>query len=59
MAVLTSTRDQIRVAAAARKVGGYKELVRLSNEWLAAGKGAVLTRNADGRWTYTKAKPMT
>lgn len=59
MAVLTSTRDQMRVAAAARKVGGYGELARLSREKIAAGKGGVLTKDANGRWTYLKAKPAT
>jgi hypothetical protein len=56
MAVLTSTKDQIRVAAAARKVGGYEELDRLARAKLAAGPSAVLTRE-DGRLTYVKAKP--
>ena len=55
MAVLTSTRTQNRVAAAARKVGGYGELVRLSRERFAAGDGAVLVRDADGRWAYRKS----
>ena len=59
MAVLTSTRTQNRVAAAARKVGGYEELVRLSRERYSAGEGAALIRTADGRWTYLKAKPAT
>lgn len=56
MAVLTSTQDQNRVAAAARKVGGYEELDRLSREKIAAGKDAKLTRTDDGRLTY---KPKT
>jgi len=55
MAILTTTKDQIRVAVAARKVGGYDELVRLDREKRAAGKGAVLTRK-DGKLTYAKAK---
>jgi hypothetical protein len=56
MAVLTSTKDQIRVAAAARKVGGYEELARLSREKIAVGRDAVLTREADGTLSY-KPKP--
>ncbi len=57
MAVLTSTQDQIRVAAAARKVGGYEELARLSREKISAGRDAVLTSADDGRLTYLRAKP--
>lgn len=58
MAVLTSTRDQIRVAAAARKVGGYEELVRLSQERQAAGPNAKLVVK-NGRYRYVKAEPQT
>lgn len=57
MAVLTTTKDQIRVAAAARKAGGYEELLRLAREKIARGRGAVLVRGEDGRLTYSSAKP--
>lgn len=57
MAVLTTTRDQNRVAAAARKVGGYENLVRLSKEAHAAGPGGVVRRDArTGQWAYKKPK---
>jgi hypothetical protein len=55
MAVLTTTREQNRVAAAARKVGGYENLVRLSKEAHAAGPGGVLRRDPrTGEWSYCK-----
>jgi hypothetical protein len=55
MAVLTSTRDQNRVAAAARKVGGYSALVRLSKQRHTVGAGAVLKRDPrTGEWSYCK-----
>lgn len=57
MAVLTTTKDQNRVAAAARKVGGYENLVRLTQERQAAGPGAVVRRDArTGEWGYRKPK---
>jgi hypothetical protein len=53
--VMTTTRNQNRVAAAARKVGGYDVLVRLSREWLSAPVGGVLVRDAKtGEWSYRK-----
>jgi len=52
MVVLTTTRDQIRVGAAAKRAGGYDELVRLDREKRRAGKGAVLKRRPDGRLYY-------
>lgn len=53
MTILTTTRDQIRVGAAAKRAGGYDELIRLDREKRAAGTGAVLTRR-DGKLTYAK-----
>lgn len=55
MVVLTTTRDQLRVGAAAKRVGGYDELIRLDREKRAAGKGAVLKRRPDGRLCYVPA----
>ncbi|GGL29427.1 hypothetical protein [Caulobacter rhizosphaerae] len=55
MAVLTTTRDQNRVAAAARKVGGYSVLIRLSKERLTAPIGSVPMRDPrTGQWSYRK-----
>lgn len=36
MSVVTTPREQRRIAEAARKVGGYDELARLSDEWRRA-----------------------
>ena len=58
MAILTTTRDQIRVGTAARRVGGYDELIRLDREKRAAGKIAVLKRRPDGRLCYVRAEPL-
>lgn len=38
MSVVTSPREQRRIAEAARKVGGYDELARLADEWRKAIK---------------------
>ena len=55
MAVLTSTRTQNRVAAAARKVGGYGALIRLSKQRLTAPAGSVPMRDPrTGEWSYRK-----
>lgn len=56
MPILTTTRDQVRVGAAARRVGGYDELIRLDRERTAAGPGAVLKR-INGRLCYVAAEP--
>lgn len=51
--ILTTTRDQNRVAAAARKVGGYQALVRLARERLSAPAGSVPVRDKrTGQWRY-------
>lgn len=55
MAVLTTTRNQNRVAAAARKVGAYSVLIRLSKERLTAPTGSVPMRDPrTGQWSYRK-----
>jgi hypothetical protein len=52
---MTTTRDQNRVAAAARKVGGYDILLRLARERLSAPAGSVPVRDRQtGEWTYQK-----
>ncbi|PZR32921.1 MAG: hypothetical protein DI526_14990 [Caulobacter segnis] len=55
MAILTTTRDQIRVGAAAKRAGGYEELIRLDREKRAAGPGAILKREPGGRLRYVRA----
>jgi hypothetical protein len=56
MAVVTSISEQQRVADAARKVGGYEQLVRLAREKQAAGANAKLVKDNDtGQWTYKAA----
>ncbi|ALL13154.1 hypothetical protein [Caulobacter henricii] len=54
MVILTTTRDQVRVGLAARRAGGYSELIRLDREKRRAGPGAVLKRT-NGRLYYERA----
>jgi len=57
MGVVISLAEQRRVADAARRVGGYDQLVRLAKEKRAAQPGAKLVRNAaTGQWTYKSPK---
>ena len=50
MSTITTRRDQRDTAAAARRVGGYQELVRLANE-RRHSEGSTVTRDATtGRW---------
>ncbi|AAK22592.1 hypothetical protein EIB18_03255 [Caulobacter vibrioides] len=56
MVILTTTRDQVRVGLAARRAGGYSELIRLDREKRRAGPGAVLKRK-NGRLYYERANP--
>jgi hypothetical protein len=51
MVVLTATRTQNRVAAAARKVGGYGALIRLSKQRLTAPQGSCQNSRAKLRST--------
>ena len=55
MVILTTTRDQIRVGLAARRAGGYSELIRLDREKRRAGPGAVLKRK-NGRLYYERVE---
>lgn len=52
MGIVTSLAEQRRVSDAARRVGGYEQLVRLATEKRAAGPGATLVKRADGQWIY-------
>ena len=47
MATITTRLNQRRTASAARRVGGYSELVRLTAERLRRGRDGVITRNAN------------
>ena len=50
MATITTRDEQQSTASAARKVGGYAELVRLSSE-LQRGEGRTVVRDDDGHWS--------
>lgn len=54
MTSYTTTKQQARAGAAARKVGGYHNLVKLSLEKEAAGPGAKIVRRSDGQFIVTK-----
>ena len=52
MTTITTRKDQADTASAARKVGGYAELVRLSDERRKEGAASTLSRNSDtGTWS--------
>ncbi|MBB3473484.1 hypothetical protein [Sphingomonas sp. BK345] len=50
MSTITTRRDQRDTAAAARRVGGYQELVRLANERRHSAGGTVARDATTGRW---------
>lgn len=50
MTTITTRRDQRNTAAAARRVGGYGELVRLANERRRV-EGTVTRDAQTGRWS--------
>ena len=52
MTTITTRREQSDTASAARKVGGYSELVRLAAESRRLGKGSVPKRDGKtGKWS--------
>ena len=55
MAKITSSREQRDTAAAARKVGGYSELVRLAAERRRHGKSSSVTRDTKTGEYHVKA----
>ena len=56
MTTITTRRDQRDTAAAARRVGGYDELVRLANERRRVD--GTVTRDAHtGRWSVRGRSP--
>jgi hypothetical protein len=48
--IVTTKQEQQAVASAARKVGGYAELVRLSQELEQAGGKGKVVRDPNGKW---------
>lgn len=50
--IITTTAQQVKAARAARKAGGYSELIRLEAERRAAGGQGRVVRNADGGFSY-------
>ncbi|GHC96946.1 hypothetical protein GCM10019060_27290 [Novosphingobium pokkalii] len=52
MTTITTRHDQRHAAAAAKRVGGYSELIRLSRERARSGSATVVARNpVTGRWS--------
>jgi hypothetical protein len=52
MTTITTRREQSDTASAARKVGGYSELVRLAAERRKLGEGSVPKRDGKtGKWS--------
>ena len=57
MTTITTRKDQTETASAARKVGGYAELIRLASERRKEGRSSTLSRNSDtGKWFVTSSK---
>jgi len=57
MATIMTIGEQRRAGEAARKVGGYSELIRLETERRKAkGQGHVVRDNASGRYTFSPFK---
>lgn len=56
MASIMTIQEQRRAGAAARKVGGYSEIIRLESERRkAGGNGHVVRDTKSGRYTYERA----
>jgi hypothetical protein len=55
MAKITSSREQRDTASAARKVGGYSELVRLAAEQRKHGKSSSVSRDSETGQYHVKA----
>jgi hypothetical protein len=56
MGNITTLKEQRETSAAARKVGGYAELVRLANERRLAGNRGKLVQR-EGRWSVVEVEP--
>ena len=57
MGAITTPAQQSSTAAAARRVGGYAELVRLAKEQSAAGGHGRLVQDTSGRWSFRPEPP--
>lgn len=56
MTAITTTAQQVKAARAARKAGGYSELIRLEAERRAAGgQGKVVRDATTGRFRFQAA----
>ena len=55
MTAITTTAQQVKAARAARKAGGYGELIRLEAERRAAGGQGQVVRDATGRFSFQPA----
>jgi len=56
MTTITTRKEQSATASAARKVGGYSELVRLAAEHKEKGAGSTVKRNAStGKWVVSSS----
>lgn len=56
MTTVTTRKEQVETASAARKVGGYSELVRLAAERAQKGKDSFVQKDAAGRWNVVSVK---
>lgn len=56
MTTVTTRKEQVDTASAAKKVGGYSELVRLAAERAQKGKNSVVRKDANGRWSVVSVK---
>lgn len=54
MGTITTRQDQRDTASAARRVGGYTELIRLSGERTRSSNGMVTRNSATGQWTVKR-----
>lgn len=54
MGTITTRQNQRDTASAARRVGGYSELIRLSAERTRSNNGTVTRNAATGQWTVTR-----
>jgi hypothetical protein len=60
MASILSIGKQRKAGAAARKVGGYSELIRIEAERRKAkGQGHVVRESKNGRFIFKAVKPAT
>lgn len=60
MTTVTTRAQQAKIGAAARKVGGYRTLINLSEKKRDAerkGASVKIGKDASGDWAVVKAKP--